>query len=108
MEQLSTDKKMNQMVFWPAIIALAAFIFYGVFFQESLGKLLNSLLYGMANGLGWFINLLSLASLLLALVVVIYKYGDIRIGGDMAKPKFKTFNWCAMSICSGIGTGLLF
>ena len=52
MEQLSTDKKMNQMVFWPAIIALAAFIFYGVFFQESLGKLLNSLLYGMANGLG--------------------------------------------------------
>lgn len=108
MEQLSTDKKMNQMVFWPAIIALAAFIFYGVFFQESLGKLLNSLLYGMANGLGWFINLLSLASLLLALVVVIYKYGDIRIGGDMAKPEFKTFNWCAMSICSGIGTGLLF
>ena len=33
MEQLSTDKKMNQIVFWPAIIALAAFIFYGVFFQ---------------------------------------------------------------------------
>ena len=36
------------------------------------------------------------------------RYGDVVIGGPDAKPEFSMFNWCAMSICSGIGTGLLF
>lgn len=99
---------MNVMVFWPPVALLAAFITYGILFQEQLGTFLTTMLYGMGNNFGWYFNLFSIISLFLALVIVIAKFGDIRIGGKDAKPDFKYFNWIAMSLCGGIGTGLLF
>ena len=53
------DKHLNPWSFWPATIALGLFILAGVFDQEQLGAFLNGLLYGLANNLGWYINLLS-------------------------------------------------
>ena len=37
-----------------------------------------------------------------------WKVWDVIIGGKDAKPDYSMPTWCAMSICSGIGTGLLF
>ena len=36
------------------------------------------------------------------------RYGDVVIGGKDAKPDFTTWQWFSMSICGGIGCGLLF
>lgn len=108
MQQFNTDKQMNLLAFWPATIVLAAFILAGVFWTDEVGSLLNKLLYGMADSFGWYLNLLTLVGCILSVVVVVFKYGDVKIGGEDAAPKFKTFNWCAMSICGGIGVGLLF
>ena len=102
------NRKMNYAAFWPAYIILIVFIICGVFFQKAVGSFLNTALYGMADIVGWYINLLSLIAVILAFVVLLMKYGDVKIGGKDAKPDFKMFNWCAMSICGGIGTGLLF
>lgn len=87
------DKHLNPWSFWPATIALGLFILAGVFDQEQLGAFLNGLLYGLANNLGWYINLLSLSMIFLVLVFIIYRYGDIKIGGADAKPQYSTFNW---------------
>ena len=108
MRQEEMNKKLNPLAFWPALVALSVFIFLGVFYQQQLGNFLNNLLYTMSDNLGWYLNLLSLLSLILVLVLAFGKTGNIKIGGADARPEFKTFNWCAMSICGGIGTGLLF
>jgi glycine betaine transporter len=109
------DKTLNKRVYTvnkvaliPSLIILFAFIACGIFALEATGNAMNTILYGLAAHAGWFINILSLVSLILALVVVLLKYGNVRIGGPDAKPDFKTFNWIAMSLCGGIGTGLLF
>ena len=99
---------LNLAAFIPAMIILAAFLLVGFLAQDKLAAFLDTLFFGLTDNLGWYINLLALFCLILIIVFVIYKYGDIRIGGKDAKPEFKTFNWCAMTICSGIGTGLLF
>ncbi|EGO65584.1 BCCT family transporter [Acetonema longum] len=108
MKQKELDQQMNLWAFGPAITVLAIFIGSGVFFQKELGAFLNSLLYGMADYFGWYINLLSLSCIFIVLAFVIYKYGDVKIGGEDAKPDFKTFNWLAMTISGSIGTGILF
>ena len=105
---MDKQHKMNHLAFWPAIIVLTGFVIVGIFWTEEVGALMTRLLYGMADFFGAYINLLSLLFVILAVVFIIGRYGDVVIGGKDAKPEYKPFNWCAMSICSGIGTGLLF
>jgi choline-glycine betaine transporter len=109
MDSKNMDKgKINKLAFWPAIIILTSFILAGIIWTEEVGALMTKLLYGMADYFGAYINLLSLTFVILAVVFLISRYGDVVIGGKDAKPEYSMFNWCAMSICSGIGTGLLF
>ncbi len=99
---------LNLPAFIPAMVVLALFLFIGFFHQDKLTAFMDMLFFALTDSMGWYFVLLALACLVLVFVFVIYKYGDIRIGGENATPKFKTFNWYAISICSGIGTGLLF
>lgn len=100
--------KMNKAAFWPAIIALTAFVLCGIVNSQALGNVMSKILDVIANYFGAYINILSLVFLVLAAVIIIGKYGDVVIGGKDAKPDYSMPTWCAMSICSGIGTGLLF
>ena len=98
----------NSLAFWPAFIGLILLLFADLFFKDQMASILNSLLYGMADYIGWIINLFSLVCFLIVIYILIGKYGDIRIGGEDAKPEFTYFHWIAMTICGSIGTGLLF
>ncbi len=100
--------KMNKLAFWPPVIILLLFIIAGIVKTEAVGAVMTKLLYAMADYFGAYINLLSLLFVILAVVFIVGRYGDVVIGGVDAKPEYSMFNWCAMSICSGIGTGLLF
>lgn len=104
------DKKgsVNIWAFWPAFVALIIFICIGIFCQKWLAGILDKALYGMANSFGWYLNLFALACFIIVLYFAISKYGNVKIGGDDAKPEFSYFHWIAMTICGGIGTGLLF
>lgn len=109
MENKTTDNlKINKWAFWPAIVIIVAFILAGIIWTEQVGALMTKLLYGMADYFGAYINLISLTFIILAVVFLIGRYGDVVIGGKDAKPEYSMASWCAMSICSGIGTGLLF
>lgn len=106
--QMEQSKKMNPVVFWPPTIILSAFVIVGALATESVGMIMTKMLYGMADYFGWYLNLLSLLLLIITAVFVIRKFGDIKIGGKDAKPLYTIPQWCAMTICGGIGTGLLF
>ncbi len=105
---MKTGKKINHLALWPALALLAVLIGFGIFKTEALGALLSKLLYGMADTFGWFFCLFTIIVILLTIVLAFSKIGDIRIGGKDATPDYKTWNWITMSLCGGIGTGLLF
>lgn len=108
MDKLNKKHPLNGAAFWPALACLVIFIGFGVFRQAQLGTLLNNMLYGMADYVGWYFQLFALLCIVLIFILACTKYGNIKIGGPDAKPDFKRFNWIAMSLCGGIGTGLLF
>lgn len=100
--------KLYKAAFIPAVIILAVEIIFGVVFQEEFGAFLNRAMYYIGDNFGWFINALSILAIFAALGVALFKFGDIKIGGPDAKPEYKMHNWCFMTICSGIGCGVLF
>ena len=40
--------------------------------------------------------------------VLIHPVGNIKLGGEDSQPEYSLWNWFAISICAGIGTGILF
>lgn len=94
--------------FIPAVIILTVEIIFGVFFTEQFGAILNNIIYWVGDYFGWWINILSVLSVIFAICIVVFKYGDVRIGGADAKPEYTTWQWISISICGGIGCGLLF
>lgn len=100
--------RLNKLAFYPAVIALSAFVILGIIDPNAVGNVMAGILKFIANYFGAYINILALIFLILAAVIIISKYGDIVIGGKDAKPDYSMPTWCVMSICSGIGTGLLF
>lgn len=106
---MSEEKgKINKLVFGLPVVILGGFIIAGAVATEKVGTMMTKLLYGMTDYFGWYINLISLFLLIISVVFIVRRWGDIRIGGKEAKPLYTIPQWCAMTICGGIGTGLLF
>ena len=101
-------KVIRNAVFWPSMIIVLAFVIASAISPNGVGDVVTDLWYRAANAWGWSFEMITFLCFVFAIVLVIGKYGDIVIGGKDAKPKFKTWNWVTMSICSCVGTGLLF
>ncbi|MEG0379874.1 MAG: BCCT family transporter, partial [Eubacterium sp.] len=69
---------------------------------------LNGVVNFLCGNLGWFLNIATLICIIFALYFMFSKYGKIKLGGKDAKPEFKTFTWWAMSLCAGMGMGIVF
>lgn len=108
MKENKKTYRLYKAVFIPAIIILTVEILFGMFFTEKFGTLLNSTTYWVGDNFGWWINILAVLSIIFAICFVIFKYGDVRIGGADAKPEYTNWQWISMTVCGGVGVGLLF
>jgi choline/glycine/proline betaine transport protein len=57
---------------------------------------------------GWFLILAANVFIVASAYFAISRFGDIRIGGNDAKPEFTTLSWYAMLLSAGMGIGLMF
>ncbi|MDR1509464.1 MAG: BCCT family transporter [Synergistaceae bacterium] len=68
----------------------------------------NLVMVNMMDKLGWFVNLVMLFFVAVCIVVLFHPIGKIRLGGPNAKPEFTYMQWFAISLCTGIGAGVVF
>lgn len=103
-------KKFNveKAIFWPSAIVLFGMILYGFVFNDQFNSLMTYLFSLVTNWSGWFMCLMSLVLIVVCIVVCFTPIGDKKVGGPDAKIEHSTFSWCAMSICSGIATAVVF
>lgn len=57
---------------------------------------------------GWLVALGILLFLGFLVFLYVHPIGGTKFGGPNAKPKYSTWNWWAISLCAGIGTGIVF
>ena len=82
-------------------------IILGIFFTEKFGFVMSKMLYLIGDCFGWWINLLAVFFRHFGDGSHHLQMGDVKIGGIDAKPDFTTWQWYSISICGGIGCGLL-
>ena len=60
------------------------------------------------NSAGWFLNIMTLICVIFVLYFLFSRAGDIKIGGEDAEPEFSKVTWWSISLCAGMGMGIVF
>lgn len=97
----------------PAVILVPVIIFLtlitiGIVDSGTFITALNAFFVSlMVNG-GWLVALGTLGFCIFMLIVLVTPVGRIKLGGKDTKPEYSLWNWFAISLCAGIGTGIMF
>ncbi len=100
--------EINGPVFFTSAIFIIAIISLTLVFQESAESYFNSVQVFISAKGGWLYILGINIFLFFMIYLAFSKFGQLRIGGEAAKPEFKTLSWFAMLFSAGMGIGLLY
>lgn len=95
-------------VFWISLAISIVFVGWGITAPQLLSRVMGALQAFFLDTFGWFYQLTATFFLLLALFLIVSKYGKIKLGKDDDKPDFNRLTWFAMLFSAGMGIGLLF
>jgi choline/glycine/proline betaine transport protein len=97
----------------PVVFGVSSVIIIGavvltIIFKDYVEAIFNSMQNNIAIYAGWFFILSMNLILIIVFSFLFSRYGDIRLGGEDAKPQFSILGWFAMLFSAGMGIGLLF
>lgn len=99
--------KTRKGVFWPAFLVVGSGALLGIVNNKMLADISMNTFLGSLRGLGWLYQIISMVTLLIVAIVTFSKLGNIRFGGENAKPKYPFVTWFAMALTGGIATGVI-
>lgn len=95
-------------VFITSAVIIIGSVLLAVLFQAKVGDLFETIQTAISTGAGWFFIITMNVILVFILVLMVSRYGDIRLGGSDARPEFSMLGWFSMLFSAGMGIGLLF
>lgn len=104
------DKKMKLrlMTFLPPFLVLSLFVVLSIVNKEGFLALVNGINNWIISNLGWAASLLALGIVIVAFAAMFSKFGDVRIGGENAKPELSNFAWFTIALTTTMAAGVLF
>lgn len=95
-------------VTFASTVFLILFILLTIMFRDQANEFFSNAMSFITGNFGWFLILAANAFILAAIFFAFSRFGNIRIGGNEAKPEFTTAAWFAMLLSAGMGIGLMF
>ena len=95
-------------VFFISGIIIVAFVAVSLALPGETKVFFESLRKGLTSSLDWLFILAGNVFVLFALYLIVSPFGNIRLGGQNAKPEFSFTGWLAMLFAAGMGIGLMF
>lgn len=113
MEDSKSKKKkkfeMRPMVMGITVVLFGLLLVAIVINAEKFYDILNNIVMNnMMWGFGWFASLVCLIMVIFCVYIVFSPMGKIKLGGPNAQPKFSYMQWFGISLCTGIGAGVVF
>ncbi|MPS31973.1 BCCT family transporter [Salinivibrio sp. VYel9] len=95
-------------VFMVSGLAIMAFVFVTLAFQNKMGPIFGDLRAWLTANLDWFFLSTGNVFVIACLILIVSPLGKVRLGGTEAKPDFGYGGWFAMLFAAGMGIGLMF
>lgn len=97
----------KKLFFVPATLAILV-VLSGIFFKEQFEALISFAFNYSEKYMGWFYSLGTFLLMPFCLWAALSKVGNIRLGGEDAKPDMSLFSWIAITFTSGMAMGVVF
>ncbi len=100
--------KLRSMTFFPPFILLSIFVVLSMVSEEGFLETVNTINNWIIKNLGWAASILALCITVVGVVAMFSKFGDVKIGGDDAKPELSNFSWFTIALTTTMAAGVLF
>lgn len=88
--------------------AILVVVIWGIIAPLSLGKVFDQLLATITTNFGWLYLWSVLGLVLIAAILALSRFGDLKLGKEDDEPEFGLGTWFAMLFAAGMGIGLVF
>lgn len=104
----SRERKIRPSVILVPTIILMTLIVIGIVNKDIFIEWLNACFVSLMINGGWLISLGTLFFVVFMIFIIFHPIGNVKLGGKDAKPEYNMWSWFAISLCSGVGTGIVF
>lgn len=101
-------KNVRLSVILTPLIIFGALVIIGFIDSEAFIATLTDWFLILMVDVGWIIPFMVTAFIIMLLTLLFHPIGRIRVGGEKARPTMTYWQWFSVSLCAGIGTGIMF
>ena len=102
------NNKIRPVVFYPAFILLTLAIILNFINYDAFLSVTTAAKDFMTVQCGWMFSLAGVACLIAVVFIYLSPLGNVRLGGEKAKPVLNRSSWFAFTITTTIASGLVF
>ena len=108
MKSKQENMKLRTMTFFPPFLILLAFVVLSLISQDVFLGVINNINNWIIANLGWAASILALFIVVVGVWAGFSKFGNVRIGGEDAKPELSNFAWFTIALTTTMAAGVLF
>jgi choline/glycine/proline betaine transport protein/glycine betaine transporter len=108
MKTESAEKAYDPIVFWVSATITIAFVFWSIILPESMNLVINAVFGWTTGNWGWLYLITAFVLVSGCFVLMLGKYGRVKLGHAEDEPEFSDFSWFAMLFGSAIAAGIVF
>ncbi len=101
-------KSIRSLVFYPTFSLLILTIILNFVSEEGFIAVTSTASDFMTEDLGWIFSIVALISLVMVVAAYFSPLGNVRLGGENAKPILTKKSWFAISLTTTIASGIMF
>ena len=108
MKTESVEKAYDPIVFWVSATITIAFVIWSIALPESMNRVINAVFSWTTGNWAWLYLITAFVLVSGCFVLMLGKYGHIKLGLAEDEPEFSDFSWFAMLFGSAIAAGIVF
>ena len=102
------NMQLRKMTFFPPFILLLLIVVVSLISKDTFLNLINNINNWIIANVGWVFRIIAVGTVLVAIAAAFSKFGNVRIGGEDAKPEISTFSWFTIALTTTMAAGVLF
>jgi glycine betaine transporter len=102
------DRPFDPLIFWVSVTLIILFLLWSVIFPQNMERVIDSVFNWTTQGWGWLYLVAVFGLVIASFVLMVTKFGDMKLSLPDDKPEFSDFSWFAMLFGSAIAAGIVF
>jgi len=98
----------DPLIFWVSASVTVVFVLWSIMLPENMNTVINAVFSWTTGCWGWLYLLTAFLLVIGCFVLMVGRYGSLKMGLPNDKPEFNNFSWFGMLFGSAIAAGIVF